>query len=61
VIYKAALFCIFFNSLRGWNKNTLLEINHTHWVIHDSSIEDRIKEELSNLSVKKGPKVILHG
>jgi len=25
-----------------WN---LLEVNHIHWFIHDSNLEDRIEEE----------------
>ena len=30
VIYRTALLYIFFNSLRSWNKDTLLEVNYTY-------------------------------
>ena len=31
----------------------VLEVNHTHWIIYDSSMKDEIKKELSKLSYKE--------
>jgi len=34
----------------------VLEVNHTHWIIYDSSMKDEIKKELSKLSYKEKTK-----
>ena len=37
----------------------VLEVNHTYWIICNSSTKDKMKEELSKLSSKKGAEAIL--
>ena len=35
----------------------VLEMNHTHWIIYDSSMKDKIKKGLSKLSYKERARI----